>query len=96
SDFASFVAAGAPAFSLSSISWAYGIYTWHTNRDTYDKIVFDDVRNNAIVTAIMAYMASEDPETSSRLKSILPLNPRTGEPGKWPEQKTPTRRGGLD
>jgi hypothetical protein len=62
SDFASFVAAGAPAFSLSSLSWLYGSYTWHTNRDTYDKIVFDDVRNNAILTAILAYMASEDPE----------------------------------
>ena len=96
SDFASFVAAGAPAFSLSSNSWSYGIYTWHTNRDSYDKIVFDDVRNNAIVTAILAYMASEDPETSSRVKSILPANSKTGEPGKWPEQKSPTRKGGLD
>jgi hypothetical protein len=34
SDFASFVAAGAPGFSLSSLSWDYGTYTWHTNRDT--------------------------------------------------------------
>lgn len=96
SDFASFVAAGAPAFSLSSNSWAYGIYTWHTNRDTYDKIVFDDVRNNAIVTAILAYMASEDPETSSRVKIVLPVNQRTGEQDSWPLQKSPTRRGGLD
>ncbi len=96
SDFASFVAAGAPAFSLSSNSWQYGIYTWHTNRDTYDKIVFDDVKTNAIITAIMAYMASEDPATTSREKSILPVNKRTGEPGKWPEPKSPTRRGGLD
>lgn len=96
SDFASFVAAGAPAFSLSSNSWAYGTYTWHTNRDTYDKIVFDDVRNNAIVTAILAYMASEDPETSSRVKIVLPVTQQTGEQDKWPPQKSPTRRGGLD
>jgi len=96
SDFASFVAAGAPAFSLSSNSWQYGIYTWHTNRDTYDKIVFDDVKTNAIITAIMAYMASEDPATTSREKSILPFNKRTGEQGKWPEPKSPIRRGGLD
>ena len=96
SDFAFFVAAGAPAFSLSSNSWAYGIYTWHTNRDTYDKIVFDDVRNNAIVTAILAYMASEDPETSSRAKIVLPVNQQTGEQDSWPLQKSPTRRGGLD
>ncbi|NJX17241.1 M28 family peptidase, partial [Tamlana crocina] len=53
SDYASFVAAGAPAFNLSSLNWAYWNYTWHTNRDTYDKIVFDDVRNNVILTAVL-------------------------------------------
>ncbi len=96
SDYASFVAAGVPAFSLSSISWDYGTYTWHTNRDTYDKIVFDDVRSNAILTAIMAYMASEDPATTSRERIVLPLNQRTGQPATWPEQRSPTRRGGLE
>ena len=96
SDFASFVAVGAPAFSLSSLNWSYGTYTWHTNRDTYDKIVFDDVRNNAILAAILAYQASEDPARTSREKSILPINSKTGEPTAWPEQKKATRKGGLD
>ncbi len=96
SDFASFLAAGAPAFSLSSLSWSYGNYTWHTNRDTYDKIVFDDLRSNAILTAILAYMASEDPAKTSREKSILPIIPRTGERTKWPEQRKAKRKGGLD
>jgi len=96
SDFASFVAAGAPGFSLSSLSWSYGNYTWHTNRDTYDKIVFDDVRNNAMLTAILVYMACEDPQKTSTEKSVLPVNLRTGEPGKWPEKRSPTRKGGLD
>ena len=40
SDHASFVAAGVPGFMLGSLNWAYGNYTWHTQRDTYDKIVF--------------------------------------------------------
>lgn len=96
SDYASFVAAGVPAFSLSSLSWSYGTYTWHTNRDSYDKIVFDDVRSNVVLTAILAYMASEDPSTTSREKSILPANQNTGAPGTWPEKRKPTRRGGLD
>jgi hypothetical protein len=96
SDFASFVAAGAPGFSLSSLSWDYGTFTWHTNLDTYDKIVFDDVRNNAILTAILVYQACEDPNKTSREKSILPINPRTGQPGQWPEIRKPTRKGGLD
>lgn len=96
SDYASFVAAGAPAFNLSSLNWSYGTYTWHTNRDTYDKIVFDDVRSNVILTAILAYMASEHPVKTSRDKSVLPLNTQTGQPGAWPELRQPTRKGGLD
>tara|TARA_R110002050_G_scaffold59259_2_gene132648 strand:- start:107120 stop:108676 length:1557 start_codon:yes stop_codon:yes gene_type:complete len=94
SDYASFVAAGVPAFSLSSLSWSYWNYTWHTNLDTYDKIVFDDVRNNAILTAIMAYMASEDDNKTSRDKSVLPINTRTGEQRAWPEPRSPNRDGG--
>ena len=94
SDYASFVAAGAPAFSLSSLSWSYWNYTWHTNRDTYDKIVFDDVRNNAILTAILAYMASEDPEKTSREKSVLPLSKRSGQQLQWPTPRSPNRKGG--
>jgi hypothetical protein len=95
SDFASFVAVGAPGFSLSSLNWSYGTYTWHTNRDTYDKIVFDDVRNNAMLAAILVYMACEDPQKTQRDKSVLPANQK-GEPGKWPEQRKATRKGGLD
>jgi carboxypeptidase Q len=87
SDFASFVAAGAPGFSLSSLGWSYGNYTWHTNRDTYDKIVFDDLRSNAMLAAILAYMASEDPAKSSNEKI---------EGVKWPVPVKSTRRGGLD
>ena len=94
SDYASFVAVGAPAFSLSSLSWDYGTYTWHTDRDTYDKIVFDDVRNNVILTAILTYMASEDPEKTSREKSVLGINPRSGEPMTWPSPRDPNRDGG--
>jgi Zn-dependent M28 family amino/carboxypeptidase len=96
SDYASFLAAGVPAFSLSSISWSYWNYTWHTNLDTYDKIVFDDVRSNVILTAIMAYMASEDPEKTSREKRVLPISKRSGEQMTWPEARDATRKGGLD
>ena len=95
SDYASFVAAGAPAFSLSSLSWSYWNYTWHTNRDTYDKIVFDDVRSNAILTAILTYMACEDPDKTSVEKSVLPINPRTGKQRVWPKPRSPQRKGGI-
>lgn len=95
SDYASFLAAGAPAFSLSSLSWSYWNYTWHTNRDTYDKIVFDEVRNNAILTAILAYMASEDPAKTNREKSVLPVSKRSGKQMQWPSPRASNRRGGL-
>ncbi|WP_340153187.1 M20/M25/M40 family metallo-hydrolase [uncultured Marivirga sp.] len=94
SDYASFVAAGAPAFSLSSLSWSYWNYTWHTNLDTYDKIVFDDVRNNAILTAILTYMASEDDDTTARERAVLPTNRRTNEQYEWPEPRKANRDGG--
>jgi Zn-dependent M28 family amino/carboxypeptidase len=96
SDYASFQAAGAPAFSLSSLNWSYWNYTWHTNLDTYDKVIFDDVRNNAILTAILTYMASEHPEKTSRERAVLPINNRTGEQMEWPTPRSPERRGGLD
>jgi len=60
SDDASFACYGLPAFSLGAHSWDYGSYTWHTNRDSYDKVVFDDLRSTATLTAMLAYLASED------------------------------------
>lgn len=95
SDYASFLAAGAPGFSLNSLNWSYGTYTWHTNRDTYDKIIFDDVRNNVILTAILTYMACEDDENVSREKAVLPIDKKTGQPGKWPDKRVPKRTGGV-
>jgi Zn-dependent M28 family amino/carboxypeptidase len=92
SDHSSFVTAGAPAFYLSSLNWAYGAYTWHTNKDTYDKIVFDDVRSNVILTAILTYMASEDPERTSNKQRLLPVNPKTGQRDTWPEFRPPVRK----
>ncbi len=60
SDDASFACHGAPAFGMGGTSWEYGSYTWHTNRDTYDKVVWDDLKHNATLVAMLAYLASED------------------------------------
>jgi carboxypeptidase Q len=67
-DHAAFVCAGATAFSLGSNSWNYGTVTWHTNRDTFDKIVEEEIRNNATLTAMLVYLASEHPEKLSRVR----------------------------
>ena len=90
SDHAAFVVKDVPAFMLSSLSWGYGGYTWHTNRDTADKIVFDDIRANAILIAIMAYKASESDEVFARDRAELPLN-KEGKRNEWPAPQSPKR-----
>jgi len=98
SDNASFVAAGAPGFSLGALNWSYFNYTWHTNRDTYDKIVFDDLRNNAVLTAILVYMACEDTAFFPRDKADLQQNTGGGGrggrgPATWPTPVKSIRKG---
>jgi len=95
SDHAPFVAAGAPAFGLGSNSWDYFSYTWHTNRDTYDKLVFDDLKNNIVLIATLVYQACEDPTFVNRDHRALPINRRTGQPMAWPQPAEPERAGQL-
>lgn len=83
SDYASFVCMGVPGLSLGQIPWDYTSHTWHSNRDTYDKLVFDDLRNNAVLAASLAYLASEDPDFVSRRRRTV-LEERNGRPGEWP------------
>jgi carboxypeptidase Q len=90
SDNASFICAGAPGFGLYSNSWEYGTYTWHTNRDTFDKISFDDLKNNATLVAMLAYLASEDPVTTPRDRRIMAAD-TTGKPAPWPACRQPAR-----
>ncbi|MEX2088400.1 MAG: peptidase M28, partial [Bacteroidota bacterium] len=84
-----------PGFGLSSLNWDYFSYTWHTTRDTYDKLVFDDLKNNVILAASLAYLASEDPEFIPRDRRVMPVNSRTGQPMEWPAVREPERAGGL-
>jgi carboxypeptidase Q len=88
SDHMAFLCHGAPSFRLQSHYPDYRQYTWHTNRDTWDKIVFDDLRNNATLAAMLAYLASEDPEKMGREQRVLP----GGE--QWP-RCTPPRRSSM-
>jgi hypothetical protein len=91
SDHMSFTCAGAPAFQLSSRGWDYEAYTWHTNLDTFDKLVFDDLKYNAVLVALLAYLASEDPQRVPRVPQVTPSDPKTGKPSAWPACTTPAR-----
>ena len=91
-DHSSFDAAGAPGFGLGATNWDYFSYTWHTNRDTYDKLVFDDLKNNVVLVACLAYLASEDPDFLSREKRVMPKDKITGKPMEWPRSHEPLRQ----
>jgi Zn-dependent M28 family amino/carboxypeptidase len=84
SDDASFACHGLPAFELGAARWSYGNYTWHTNRDTYDKIVFDDLRSNAALVAMLAYLASEDPAFVTRERVEATAAGAATRPSTWP------------
>ncbi len=45
--------------------------------------MFDDLKENATLAAMLAYMASEDPVRFGRERAELPINERTGEPKEW-------------
>ncbi len=96
-DHAAFLCAGVPAFSFhvgagrsGDISagdnrWDTSVYTWHTNRDSFDKIIFEDLRDDAVMTAMLVYLASEDPERMPRDRRAMP------EDEEWPECRPPAR-----
>jgi hypothetical protein len=88
SDEMSLICRGATGFRLLSHYPDYRQYTWHTDLDTYDKIVFDDLRNNATLVAMLAYMASEDPIRVSNARAT----PSGGQ--QWPACRTSQRSSG--
>jgi hypothetical protein len=73
-DGSTFSCYGGASFGLGAVGWNYTTYTWHTNRDSYDKLVFDDLKHNATLVAMLAYAASEDPQFISRDRSPGPWN----------------------
>jgi Zn-dependent M28 family amino/carboxypeptidase len=54
-DSTSFNAAGLPGINSLLDPIQYQTYTWHTNLDTYERIVEEDVKQSAIVMASMVY-----------------------------------------
>lgn len=86
SDHMSFICRGTAGFRLQSHYPDYRQYTWHTDIDTYDKLVFDDLRNNATLAAMLAYLASEDPERVGTEQRVLDRE--------WPPCRTAPRSSG--
>ncbi|MEJ7624433.1 MAG: M20/M25/M40 family metallo-hydrolase [Pyrinomonadaceae bacterium] len=55
SDHTSFNNAGLPGIGVNQDPIEYGTHTWHTNLDTYERIIEDDVKKAAIVIAAGVY-----------------------------------------
>ncbi|HCR04378.1 MAG TPA: peptidase M28 [Gemmatimonadetes bacterium] len=90
SDHSSFTCYGVPFLRLQSNYPDYRRHTWHTNIDTFDKIIFDDLKNNATLTAMLAYQAAEDPQRVPRTRAPLPANAQ-GQVPDYPGCSTPRR-----
>lgn len=76
SDQVPFLCHDVPAFYLEGERWDYGAYTWHSNRDTYDKLVTADLRQVAALVAVLAYEAAGDPEPVPRDHAAIPAAAR--------------------
>jgi hypothetical protein len=55
SDHTSFNQAGLPGIGVAQDPIEYGSATWHTNLDTYERIIEDDAKKSAIVIAAAVY-----------------------------------------
>jgi carboxypeptidase Q len=72
-DSTSFNAAGLPGIGLQQDTIEYGTHTWHTNLDTYERIVEADVKKSAIAIASALYhVAMRDQMLPRFTKETMP------------------------
>ncbi len=69
SDHTSFNQAGLPGIGVLQDPIEYGSHTWHTNLDTYERIVEDDVKKAAIIIAAAVYQLAMRDELLPRYKT---------------------------
>jgi hypothetical protein len=76
-DSTSFNEAGLPGIGLSQDTIEYQSHTWHTNLDTYERILEDDVKQNAATIAYVVYQLATRDELLPRFtrETMPPLPP---------------------
>jgi carboxypeptidase Q len=85
SDHTSFNAAGLPGIGVNQDPIEYFTTTWHTNLDTYERIIESDVKSSAIVIAAAVYALAMRDEMLPRFKSgEMPALPPTPTPSPTP------------
>ena len=84
-DSTSFNKAGLPGIGLGQDPIEYFTHTWHTNLDTYERILEDDVKKDAIVVATALYQLSQRDELLPRFtKETTPPPPPELSPSPHP------------
>lgn len=80
-DHTSFNEAGLPGINVLQDPIQYRSYTWHTNLDTYERIVEDDVKKSAIAIAAAVYHLATREEPLPRFTADeLPPRPQQRQP----------------
>lgn len=94
SDHTSFNQAGLPGIGVQQDPIEYGTHTWHTNLDTYERIIEDDVKKSAIIIAAAVYALAMRDELLPRFKSgeMPALPPQQGGAATATPTPSPTPR----
>lgn len=61
-----FDAIGLPSFQFIQDPLEYGGRTYHTNMDVFDRVVEEDLKHNAVITAVFAWLAANRDELIPR------------------------------
>lgn len=93
SDYSSFNQVGLPGISVEQDPIEYGSATWHTNIDTYERVIDEDARKSAIVIAAAVYhLAMRDEQLPRFSKEQMPPVPgRQGTTPQAPSQPATAR-----
>ena len=92
-DSSSFAEAGLPGVGLGQDPIEYFTDTWHTNLDTYERIIEDDVKKDAIEVAAMVYQLSMRGDMLPRF-TAADMPPKPEPPGTQPAATAGASGGG--
>src|SRR5215471_11191077 len=95
-DSTSFAQAGLPGIGLGQDPIEYFLDTWHTNLDTYERIIEEDAKKSAIVVAAAVYQLAMRDDTPPRFTAAeMPAKPapEPGQPGATSAQAQPAKPG---
>ncbi|MBA3334840.1 MAG: M28 family peptidase [Acidobacteria bacterium] len=92
SDNTSFNQAGLPGIGVQQDPIEYGSHTWHTNLDTYERIIEDDVKKSAVVIAAAVYQLAMRDELLPRYsREEMPALPPPANPSLTPAASSSPR-----